>query len=116
MPHGFFTIEQWKRPTRGAPPEWVAVDHLAGDQSLTSAIKQLEAQGNPGLFRVVQTQRMIWAEKDGDQLRLRAWHAMTPEDLARTAEAFERDGGHYQVQRARAEQKGSQTRRKKTKR
>jgi hypothetical protein len=89
MPHGFYTIEQW----RGK--RWVTVCHLDGGQSLTDAMQEVERRGKAGFFRIVQTQRMIWAEKKDGKLRLRKWHAGTPETLSRTAEAFDRDGGKW---------------------
>jgi hypothetical protein len=95
MPHGFFTIEQWKRPSSGAEPQWLLVQHLTGCRTLTDAIKHLEQLDQPGFYRVQQTQRMIWAEKTDGKLRLRKWHAGLPETLARSAEAFERDGGRW---------------------
>ena len=87
MAQGFFTIEQWRNK------RWVAVCDLNGDQSVTTALRELERRGKPGLFRVVQTQRMVWAEKKDGELKLRKWHAGTPETLSRTAEAFDRDHG-----------------------
>ena len=89
MPHGFYTIEQW----RGK--KWVTVCHLDGGHSLTKAIEELERRGKPGFFRIVQMQRMIWAEKKDGKLRLRKWHAGNPETLSRGAEAFDRDGGKW---------------------
>jgi hypothetical protein len=89
MAHGFFTIEQWQ------DKQWVTLRHIAGDQSLSAAIKDLEHQDKPGFFRIVQTQRMIWAEKRNGKLRLRMWHASDPETLLRTAAAFDRDGGQW---------------------
>jgi len=57
----------------------------------------IEAEGKPGFFRVIQMQRVIWAEKIGGKLRLRKWHAGSPESLERGAAAYERDGGKYPV-------------------
>ena len=89
MAHGFFTIERWRNK------KWVTVCHLNGDQSVTDALRMLERRDNPGFFRVVQTQRMVWAEKTDGKLRLRKWHANKPETLSRSAEAFDRDGGRW---------------------
>jgi hypothetical protein len=119
MPHGFFTIDEWKSLKRGQPAQWVTVCHVSADKTLTQAIEELEILGKPGFFRVVQTQRMVWAEMEDGKLRLRRSHTMTPESLARTAEAFDRDGGRYPVEEARrirANQKLAQTARKKSKR
>src|SRR5262245_20885071 len=57
MPHGYFTIEQWKRARANAAPEWVPILHLDSYQSLTKAMARLEKHGEPGLFRVLQMQR-----------------------------------------------------------
>jgi 5-formyltetrahydrofolate cyclo-ligase len=89
MAHGFFTIEQWR------DKQWVTVCHINGDRSLTDAIRELERRDKAGFFRVVQMQRMIWAEKPDGKLRLRKWHASSPDALSRSAEAFDRDGGKW---------------------
>jgi hypothetical protein len=89
MGRGFFTIEQWRQR------KWQTVDHLAPGRTLTDAIKELECCDQSGFFRIVQTQRMIWAEKSGGKLRLRKWHANSLESLLRTAKAFDRDGGKW---------------------
>jgi hypothetical protein len=93
MAHGFFTIEQWRNK------KWVAVCHVDGQRSLTGAVRELERRNKAGFFRVVQTQRMIWAEKINGKLRLRKWHASNPETLLRSARAFDRDGGKWPVKR-----------------
>lgn len=46
MPHGYYTVEQWKSARRG----WVPILHLDAYQSLTKAARQLERRGKPGLF------------------------------------------------------------------
>ena len=89
MAHGFFTIEEWRNK------KWVTVCHLNADQSVTDALQELERRDKSGYFRVVQTQRMIWAEKIDGKLKLRKWHAGSPEALSRGAEAFDRDGGRW---------------------
>jgi hypothetical protein len=73
----------------------VTVCHLDSGRSVSDARKELERRGKAGFFRVVQTQRMIWAEKVGGKLRLRKWHAGDPKTLARTAKAFDRDKGKW---------------------
>jgi hypothetical protein len=89
MPFGFFTVEQWHGKKRG----WTTVCHVTGyGKTLTEAIKQLESLGKPGFFRITQTQRIIFAEKEKGKLRMRKWHVSTPEGLARAAEQFEREG------------------------
>jgi hypothetical protein len=55
------------------------------------------AQGKPGFYRVVQMQRMIWAEESEGKLRLKKWHAGSPESLERTAAAYTGDRGKYPV-------------------
>ena len=89
MAHGFFTIEEWRTK------KWVTVCHLNADQSVTDALEELERRDKPGYFRIVQTQRMIWAEKIDGKLKLRKWHAGNPETLLRGVEAFDRDGGKW---------------------
>jgi hypothetical protein len=98
MPHGFYTIEQWKPVRSGAKPEWLAVAHVEGmGGTVTEALLVLEKGGQPGLFRVVQTQRTVWAEIVDGKLKLRKHHCSSPENLARLAKAFERDGGKWPV-------------------
>jgi hypothetical protein len=82
-------------PKRGAKSQWVPIRHLNGDHSLSDAMRSIEEAGKPGLYRVIQTQRQIWAQVIDDKLRLRKWHAMTPESLRHTVEAFDRDDGNW---------------------
>jgi hypothetical protein len=105
MAHGFFTLEQWKRPVPRAAPRWVPIRHFNHDITLSGAIQHLENLGRPGFYRVTQTQRMIWAEKTEGRLRLRKWHAGSPEALARSVEAFDRDGGRWPVTKARGKKR-----------
>jgi hypothetical protein len=95
MANGFFTIEQWKSPKRGAKPTWSPILYLDAGHSLSDALRAIEERDQAGLYRVTQTQRQVWAEKVNGKLRLRKWHASSHEALARTAEAFERDGGRW---------------------
>lgn len=95
MARGFFTIERWERRNSSGESQWVVVRHLDGRQNLTDAVHALEKLGHPGFYRVVQTQRMIWAERIGGVLKLRQHHAMEPETLRKSAKAFERDGGKW---------------------
>jgi hypothetical protein len=113
VPHGFFTVEQWGPARAGAKSEWVPVLHLDAGQSLTKAIETLEKRGQPGLFRVIQTQRTIWAELEGGKLRLRRRHVASHGDLARLAEAFERDGGRWPVEKERRERTAAKIKRAK---
>ena len=100
MPHGFFTVEQWQRP-KGGKARWVPILHLDSHQSLTKALAALEKRGEPGLFRVMQTQRCIWAEMEGGKLRLHGSHVSSPESLANLAEIYENEGGRRPVEKAR---------------
>jgi len=97
MPHGFFTVEQWKSAGSGGAPQWAPVKHFDACNTLTKAIEWIEAQGNPGFYRIAQTQRVIWAEESAGTLRLRKWHAGSLESLQKGAAAFDRDGGKYPV-------------------
>ena len=103
MPHGFFTIEQWKRPQDNGATQWTPILHLDSYQSLTKAMAALEKRGEPGLFRVVQMQRCVWAEMEGGKLRLHGSHASSPENLAQIVQIYEREGGRRPVVKARAE-------------
>jgi len=100
MPQGYYTIEKWARSKKGAPLEWVPVVHLPFGTSLTAAEKAVERLG-PGFYRVVQMQRVIWAENEDGKLRLRKSHAGSPESLAKMSQMFERCGGVYPVEEVR---------------
>ena len=95
MPYGSFTIEQWKPRKRRGKPEWITVAHIDARQSLSDALRLIEDRGRPGFFRVIQTQRQIWAQKVDGRLRLRKWHAGSSASLARGAAAFVRDKGRW---------------------
>jgi hypothetical protein len=101
MPQGYYTIEQWRRPKRGAAAEWVPVLTLPFGGTLTAAEDALAQLATPGLYRVVQTQRVIWAERDGGKLRLRKSHAGSPSGLDRIRQMFDRCGGRYPVEEVR---------------
>jgi len=111
MPHGFFTVEQWKRPGNGAPTQWIPILHLDSYQSLTKAMAVLERRGKPGLFRVVQMQRCVWAEMEHGKLRLHGSHASSPANLAQMVEIFEREGGRRPVEKARQERAAANAKR-----
>jgi hypothetical protein len=111
MPHGFFTVEQWKHPQDGAAAHWIPILHLNSYQSLTKAIAALERRGEPGLFRVVQMQRCVWAEMEGGKLRLHGSHSSSPENLAQIVEIFEREGGRRPVEKARQERAAAKAKR-----
>ena len=105
MPHGYFTVEQWKRP------QWIPILHLDSHQSLTKAMAALEKRGKPGLFRVLQMQRCVWAEVEGGKLRLHGSHASSPQNLARIVEIFELEGGRRPVEKARQARAAQKTKR-----
>src|SRR5258708_28064190 len=114
MPHGFFKVEQWKRLQDSGATHWIPILHLDSGQSLTKATAALEKRGEPGLFRVVQMQRCIWAEMEGGKLRLHGSHASSPENLAQIVEIFERDGGRRPVEKARPQRAAAKPKRAKT--
>jgi len=103
MPHGFFIIEQWKRPQDHAVAQWIPILHLDSYQSLTKAMSTLEKRGDPGLFRILQMQRCVWGEIERGKLRLHGSHASSPENLAQIVEIYEREGGRRPVEKARQE-------------
>jgi hypothetical protein len=107
MPHGYFTIEQWKSSQTGASPQWVPILHLDPYQSLTKAMQQLQQRAKPGLFRISQMQRCVWAEMEEGKLRLHGSHASSPENLAQIVKIFEREGGRRPVEKARQQRAAS---------
>jgi hypothetical protein len=114
MPQGYYTIEQWTAEADGAPGRWSAVLQLPFGASLTAAEGALEKLGNPGFYRIVQMQRVIWAEKEAGALKLRKSHAGSAAGLDKMRQMFERCGGVYPAAEVRAErQKVKQTAAKK---
>src|SRR5579862_4560059 len=103
MPHGYFTIEQWKASKGGAGPRWIPILQLDAYQSLTKAMASLEKRGKRGLYRIVQMQRCVWAEMEGGKLRLHGSHSSSPESLAEIVEIYKREGGRRPVEKARAD-------------
>ncbi|GEM_PF-2058232 len=101
MSQGFFTIEQWKRPKRGGRRQWIPVQSVDGYHDLAGALKVLEDGGRPGLYRVVQMQRLVWAEKAEGKLKLHKSHAMTREGMEQIVKIFEKDGGNWAAGEAR---------------
>ena len=73
----------------------------------------LEKRGEPGLYRVSQMQRCVWAEIENGRLRLHGSHASSPENLARVVEIFERESGRRPVEKARKARAAAKGRRKK---
>ena len=101
MPHGFFTVEQWVSKSRKHC--WKPILHLNSYQSLSKAIKALEKYGKPGLFRVTQTQRCVWAQKEDGKLRSHGSHVSSVESLAKLSKIFEQNKGRRPVEKARQE-------------
>jgi hypothetical protein len=98
MAQGYYTIEQWTRGRKGSAGAWVEVLHLPIGRSLTEAEAAVKKLGAPGLYRVVQMQRVVWAEQEGDELRMRKSHAASPESLDEIRQMFERSKGRYPVE------------------
>ena len=99
MPTGFFTVEQWTRAQAGSA--WIPILHLDSSQSLSKAMEALEKRGQPGLYRIVQMQRCIWAEMEKGKVRLHGSHASSPKSLAKLTELFEKEKGRRPVEKAR---------------
>ena len=97
MPYGYFVVEQRKTVKPGAPTEWTPIQQFGARTTLTKVMAWIEAEGKPGFYRVIQMQRVIWAEEIDGKLHLRKWHAGSPESLERGAAAYERDGGKYPI-------------------
>jgi hypothetical protein len=109
MPQGYYTIEQWTRSG------WREVAVLPFGLSLTAAEQGLAQLGKPGFYRLLQMQRVIWAEQDESGLRLRKSHASSPQNLKRLQEMFDRTRGRYpveEVRAARSKQKSSSPKRR----
>jgi hypothetical protein len=71
--------------------------------SLTAAERELERLGKPGLYRLVQTQRVVWCEREGPgPLTLRKSHASSPRSLKGIEEMFDRTEGVYPAAEVRA--------------
>ena len=98
MPQGYYTIEQWTRGKKGSAGTWVEILHLPFGRSLTDAATAVKDLGRPGLYRVVQMQRVVWAEQEGDELRMRKSHASSPERLDEIRQMFERSKGRYPIE------------------
>jgi hypothetical protein len=104
MSQGYYTVEQWKRP------RWVAVAVLPFGLSQTAAEQALERMGKPGLYRLVQTQRIVWCESTGSGVRLRKSHASSPQSLERMQEMFDRTAGRYPVEEVKAARRDAKRR------
>ena len=105
-----------KSPKGRVAGRWVPVLHLDAYQSLTKAIKALEERSEPGLFRVVQTQRCLWGEIEDGKLRFHGSHVSSPEGLAELAELFDENGGRRPIEKARQDRAKAKAARAKQKR
>jgi hypothetical protein len=108
MPQGYYTIEKWTGNGRDGKPKWGVVMDLPFGITQTAAEKVLEQSGKPGFFRLVQTQRVIWAEKQPAGLKLRKSHASSPQSLEGMRKMFERCKGKFpeeEVRQARRKMK-----------
>jgi len=105
MPFGYYTIEQWKRPAGKARGAWVPVLQINSGHNLTAVLKALEARNRPGLYRVLQMQRCVWAEIEDGKLHLHGSHASSPESLEKITEIFIRENGRRPTTKARADRK-----------
>lgn len=112
MPHGYFTVEQWKPARAGARGHWTPILHLDAYQTLSKAAEALGRRGKPGLFRVVQMQRCLWGEMEKGKLRLHGSHASSPAELAQMTKIFEREGGRRPVEQARRQRAQAKARRR----
>jgi hypothetical protein len=104
MPQGYYTIEQWT-PDEAPASQWRSVMHLPFGASLTEAEEALQKHGNEGFYRIVQTQRVIWAEFQPDGLKLRKSHADSPKSLESMRAMFERSSGRFPIEEVRAARK-----------
>jgi hypothetical protein len=102
MPQGYYTIEQWTGKDGERQPIWTAVAYLPFGRTQTQAEAALEKLGKHGFYRLVQTQRVIWAEKIGAKLHLRKSHAGSPASLEEQRKIFERFDGKFPVEEMRA--------------
>src|SRR3954466_1373314 len=101
MPQGYYTVEQWTARTNHGQPAWTPILHLPFGASLTAAEEALAKLGRPGFYRLGQMQRGIWAEQDGDTIRLRKAHAGSPQGLDEMRQMFERCDGRYPLEEVR---------------
>jgi hypothetical protein len=102
VPQGYYTVEQWMSRRRSSPPEWIALFHLPLGKSLTAAENAIRKLAKPGFYRVVQTQRVIWAENEQGTFRMRKSHAGSPESLNAMREMFDRCAGRYPAEEVKA--------------
>ena len=83
---------------KGSAGAWDEVLHLPFGRSLTDAETAVKKLGTPGLYRIVQMQRVVWAEQERGELRMRKSHAGSPENLDEVRQMFERSKGRYPVE------------------
>ena len=111
MPQGYYVIEQWTHAAKDAPAAWIVVLQLPFGATLTAAEVALEKLGVPGFYRIVQMQRVIWAEEEDGAFKLRKSHASSAEGLKKMQEMFERCGGRYPHEEVRAARRLSKAKR-----
>jgi hypothetical protein len=114
MPQGYYTIEQWKQPAEGAPPQWIAIRELPFGATLTAAEEALDKLGAPGFYRIVHLQRVIWAERTDGGLKLRKSHAASTANLDEMRAMFEQCGGRYPLEEVRAARRAAKARRRRS--
>jgi len=102
MSQGYYTIEHWTGKDGDGRAIWTAVAHLPFGRTQTQAEDALQKLGKPGFYRLVQTQRVIWAEKMGAKFHLRRSHAGSPASLEEQRKIFERCDGKYPAEEIRA--------------
>lgn len=71
MPQGYYVVQQSTCPTQEAAAAWIPVLVLPFGATLTAAEQALAELQEPGFYRIVQMQRVIWAEREAGVLRLR---------------------------------------------
>jgi hypothetical protein len=112
MPQGYYVVEQWMCSAKDSAREWMPVLVLPFGATLTAAEQALEKLREPGFYRIVQMQRVIWADQEAGVFKLRKSHANSPEGLKKMQEMFERCGGRYPHEEVRAARRLSKSKKK----
>jgi hypothetical protein len=110
MPHGFFTVEQWKPSQAGSRGQWKLIFSLHSYQTLTKALGRLEKRGQPGLYRITQMQRCIWAEVENGKVCFHGSHVSSLESLKSLTRLYQTEGGRRPVEKARRDRSRSKGR------
>ena len=74
-----------------ADSAWVPLSHHDSGKTLSEVIATMKDAVDQGFYRVVQTQRMIRAEKVDGKIKLHKKPALTEECLNRSVNAYYRD-------------------------